>query len=91
MSELMRKVLLSTEFKAETDGVLIMIFKEWQRDRPCRPRQKQLGDHAWSTVESWMRICSCWLVGKALTIRSMVLAAPVRVEVFQKPGGRFRR
>ena len=30
-----------------------------------------------NTVESWMRMVFCWLVGKAFTIRSMVLAAPV--------------
>src|SRR6266853_5335896 len=76
ISDWIRKVLLS-RMSAAMDGVLIMISKIATRPGLSMRGMSNCEMTACMTVESWMRICSCWLEGKALTTRSIVLAAPV--------------
>ena len=76
MSDWMRNDLLS-RISAAMEGVLIMISKIATRPGLSIRGISSCEITACKTVESWMRICSCWLLGKALTTRSMVLAAPV--------------
>jgi hypothetical protein len=76
ISEVMRKVLLSRMSDADA-GVAIMISKAATRPGLSMRGQQQLGDHRLQAGASWVRTCSCWLVGKASTMRSTVRAAPV--------------
>ena len=76
MSDWMRNVLLS-RMSAAMDGVLTMISNTATRPGLSMRGISNCEITACNTVESWMRTISCWLVGKAFVIRSIVLAAPV--------------
>ena len=78
MSELIWKVLLS-RMRERMEGVLIMISKAATRPLPFLSAR---GSNTWemtatSDMESCVRTCSCWLVGKESMMRSTVEAAPV--------------
>ena len=78
ISELIWKVLLS-RMRERMEGVLIMISNAAQR--PLPPLSAR-GRSTWEItatklIESCVRTCSCWFVGKESMMRSTVAAAPV--------------
>ena len=59
------------------DGVFIMISNTATRPGLSMRGINNCEITATITVESWMRIISCWFVGNAFVKRSIVFAAPV--------------
>ena len=78
MSEVIWKVLLS-RMRERMEGVDIMISKAAQRPLPPLSARGNSTCEitATSDIESCVRTCSCWFVGKESMIRSTVEAAPV--------------